>query len=501
MAKKVIVIGAGVSGLAAAARAARMGYDVQVLEKQAVSGGRMGLVEKDGFKFDLGPTIVMMPQIYREVFEFCGEDPDDYIPMEKLDPIYKVYFPDGEVHTASSELSKLVGEVEGIGFSEAEGYLRYLSDVYQRYLVAKDHFIMRAFRKPSDFYNPKTLLAALKLRTFDDAYSSIGKFVKNERLRELLSFQTLYIGVSPFHGPSIYTIIPMIELVYGVWFIKGGMRAMSDGMERLLRKLGGKVSFNTPVEKIVIEGGRTKGVISGGKLLEADYVINSPDFPYAMDNLLPKGFRQAKYVAGESSSLEYSCSCYMLYIGLDKADFPGLEVHNLAFSSDFSGNIEDIFKGDFPADPSIYCYAPALKDPSLAPEGKLGLYVLAPLANLKDGKDSWKDASFREKARKEVMDRIETIAPLKGYRDHIEFVEEIDPEGFKERFNAMYGATFGLKPTLLQSNYFRPQPKAQNCKGLYFTGSSCHPGAGVPIVLTSAKLVVEELAIDDKNGG
>jgi len=247
--KKVIVIGAGVSGLASAVRLLKEGFDVELYEKNSTIGGRMGVVSGNGFSFDLGPTILMMPQIFKEVFTYCGRNPDDYIKMQRLDPIYKVYFEDGTTHEASSELSSLVTTLESVGEEEAQGYLAYLSDVYKRYLVAKEFFIDRSFRRPFDFYNPKTLSAGLRLKTFDNAYDSVGKFVKNEKLRELLSFQTLYIGISPFNGPSIYTIIPMIELVYGVWFLKGGMRSMALAMERLFLEMGGKLFLNAPVRK------------------------------------------------------------------------------------------------------------------------------------------------------------------------------------------------------------------------------------------------------------
>lgn len=458
----------------------------------------MNRIEESGFRFDLGPTITMMPDIYREVFEYCKQDPDDYIKMKKLDPIYQVTFGDGTVHSASSDLTKLTETLEEIGYEETKGYFKYIAEIYERYLVAKDWFIDRAFRKPTDFYNPKTLLAALRLKTFDNAYASVGKFVKDDKLKELLSFQTLYIGVSPFNGPSIYTIIPMIELIYGVWYIEGGMYSMAKGMEQLFLKLGGSVRYNSPVEEIVIEKGQTKGVRVGGEVIEADYVVCSADFPYALHKLLPEGFSQGKYSKKRLSKLEYSCSCYMLYIGLDRADFDGLKVHNLKFSADFKGNLNDIFEGRFPADPSVYVYAPGTVDPTVVPEGKMGLYVLVPVPNLKDGAIDWADEKTERDIRAKVYEKVKAIAPLKDFEDSILFEKVYTPLDWEKDFSAYAGATFGLRPTLVQSNYFRPQPKAKKAQGLYFTGSSAHPGAGVPIVLTSAKLAAQELEKDDR---
>ncbi|WP_026393376.1 phytoene desaturase family protein [Acetobacterium malicum] len=494
--KKIIVIGAGVSGLASAVRLLNEGFEVELYEKNRQVGGRMGVISGNGFTFDLGPTILMMPQIYEEVFSNCGRNPADYLEMERLDPIYKVYFGDGSTHEASSELSSLIKTLESVGETETQGYLAYLADVYKRYLVAKEHFIDRSFRKATDFYNPKTLLAGLRLRTFDNAFDSVGKFVKDEKLKELLSFQTLYIGISPFNGPSIYTIIPMIELTYGVWFLKGGMRAMALAMEKLFLEMGGKLFLDTAVERINIDGKMVRGVTVNGEEKTADGVVCSADFPYAMKALLPDDFKHKKYQPAKVAELDYSCSAYMLYLGLDKRDFPGLNVHNLVFSKDFKGNLDDIFAGRFPADPSIYVYAPALLDESLAPAGQLGLYVLVPVPNLKDGSLPWEDEAAMAGYRRQALEKISQILPLKDFEQHIIFEKSYNPVDFRDDFNALFGATFGLRPTLLQSNYWRPQPKAMGYQNLYFTGSSAHPGAGVPIVLTSAKITVAEVMRD-----
>ena len=498
--KKVIVIGAGVSGLASAIRLQHLGYDVEIYEKNARAGGRMGLVEFDGFRFDLGPTILMMPQMFKEVFEFCGRNPDDYLQMQRLDPIYKVYFADGTVHAASSELSKLVQELEAISERDAQGFLQYLGEIYKRYLIAKDHFIGRGFRKPTDLFNPKTLAKGLELKTFNDAYSEISKYVQDEKLRELLSFQTLYIGISPYNAPSLYTIIPMIELVYGVWFLKGGMRSMVTAMARLFGELGGKIHLDSPVERIDLQGRKATGVVVGGELKAADFVLSTADFPYAMKHLLPAGFRQGSHHAGRVEKYDYACSCFMQYIALDTRDFPGLDLHNLVFAEDFAGNIHDIFAGNFPADPSIYVYAPALFDPSLAPEGQLGLYVLTPVPNLKDGAAiDWTSEAAITEYRAKAYAKMRRITPLADFERHIIHEKIYTPLDYQADFNAVFGATFGLRPTLAQSNSFRPQPKANRYDNLYFAGSSSHPGAGVPIVLMSAQIAVNELLADDRS--
>lgn len=496
MKKKVIIVGAGVAGLAAGIRLLSEGYDVEMFEKQSMVGGKMNQIEEEGFKFDVGPTIIMMPHIYRDVFKAAGKDPDDYIPMKELDPIYVLNFPDGEVHRVSSGLPKLTELLESISPEDTQGYLAYLADVYKRYLVAKDEFIEKSFRHKGDFYNPKSLINALKLKTFDDAYTSISKFVKDENLRKSLAFQTLYIGVSPYNGPSIYTIIPMIELLYGVWYMPGGMYTMAKSMERLFLELGGNLNLDTEVKEILIEGDRAYGVkLESGEEF-ADFIVCNADFPYAMKKLVKTN--KGKYTDEKIDGMEYSASCFLMYLGLDKK-YENLEVHNVRFSKDFDKNISDIFEDYvFPEDPSMYLYTPSKIDDTVAPEGKEALYVLVPVPEMSRGNISWDDEDL-EKYREKVLDLLTEIEGLEDIRENIVFERCFTPKDFEREFNAYNGATFGLKPTLMQSNYFRPHNKFDHCEGLYFCGSSVHPGAGVPIVLTSAKLVAEEITKDDPN--
>lgn len=496
MNKKVIVVGAGIAGLATGIRLLSKGYDVELYEKESMVGGKMHQINENGFKFDVGPTIIMMPHIYKEVFEVAGKNPDDYIPMTQLDPIYTLNFPDGEVHTMSSNLAKLTSFLESISHEDALGYLQYLADVYKRYLVAKDEFIEKSFRYKGDFYNPKSLINALKLRTFDDAYTSISKFVKNENLRKALAFQTLYIGISPYNGPSIYTIIPMIELLYGVWYMPGGMYTMAKGMEKLFLELGGKLNLNTNVQEILIKDKKAYGIKVENEEKLADYIVCNADFPYAMKNLIPNSKDKGKYTDSKIDSMEYSCSCFLLYLGLDKK-YDNLNVHNIRFAKDFDKNISDIFE-DFtlPSDPSVYLYTPSRIDDTVAPEGKEALYVLVPVPELSKRNINWDDKTISTYKTK-ILDLLSEVEGLEDIKENIIFEKCFTPKDFEEKFNAYNGATFGLKPTLMQSNYFRPHNKFDYCDNLYFCGSSTHPGAGVPIVLTSAKLATEEIIKDD----
>ncbi len=495
--KRVIVIGAGVAGLAAAIRLQHAGYEVELYEKEPRVGGKMNQIQGGGYTFDVGPTIVMMPSLYREVFELAGRDPDDYIPMEKIEPMLEISFSPEDRLALSNDLSELTAAVEAVSEEDAQGYFEYLATLYKRYLIAKNSFLQRSFRGPADFYNPKSLAAGFRLHTLGDAYSSVSKYVHDDRLRKALAFQTLYIGISPYEGPSLYMIIPMIELLYGVWFIKGGMYTMADALGRLFTELGGTLHLSEPVERIAVRQGKAIGAVVGGVVREADYVVCDADFPYAAKNLVQDGRARGKYTPEKVDAMDYSCSCFILYLGLDKR-YPQSAVHSIRFAADFKKNIADLFdEARFPEDPSFYLYAPSELDPSLAPEGCQTLYVLVPVPPISETSPSWTpDATARYRER--VLDLIERETAYRDIRDHIAFEKAYTPVDFSERFNAYNGATFGLRPTLLQSNYYRPHNKATDCESLYFCGSSTHPGAGVPIVLMSAKLAVEELMRDDR---
>lgn len=497
--KKAIVIGAGVAGLASAIRLQHAGFNVEVYEKESMPGGKMHQIKKDGFTFDLGPSIVMMPALYREIFELAGRNPDDYIPMERIDPMYNVFFGNAseDRYQISSDLIQLIDEIEAISDKDAAGFMTYLNKIYQRFQIAKDHFIQRPFRHSWEFFTPKTLWNGLKLRTLGNADNFIKKYVKDERLRQMISFQTLYIGISPYNGPSLYTIIPMIEMLYGVWFIKGGMYTMAKSMEKLLLELGGTVHYNSPVEKVLIENEKATGIKLENLEINADYVVCNADFPYAMKNLIQDIKAKGKYTDEKIDRMKYSCSCFIMYLGMNKKYDEVSNVHNFFFSENLRETMDDIFKGKRLEDPAFYTYIGSKLDPSLAPEGKDGIYVLVPVSDLSTAQYSWGDETIAY-YRNKVFEKLDEMDEFRGIKDQVISESYMTPLDFESKFNAYNGACFGLRPTLSQSNHLRPQSKAKKCENLYFTGSSTHPGAGVPIVLLSAKIATEELLKDDR---
>lgn len=499
MSKKVIVIGAGVAGLATAIRLQHAGYQVEIYEKEATPGGKMNRIELEGgYRFDLGPSIVMMPEIYREVFELCGRDPDDYIPMQKLDPIYRAYFSDipDRPFDISSDLTRLTRTIESIGEEDVSGFFRYMNEIYQKFVIAKHYILPRPFRKRADFYNLPMLKKAVKLKPYDTADQFVGRYIKSKRLRQMISFQTLYIGISPLTSPSFYTMIPMLQFLYGVWFIKGGMYTMALSMERLFLELGGKVHYGQDVQKISIRNGKAQGIVADGQPVSSDYVVCNADFPYAIKHLVQDKSAKGKYTDKKVDSLKYSCSCFLLYLGMDRKYDETDHVHNFMFNENLDQNLKDIFDGKKLTNASFYVYIASKVDPSMAPEGKDGLYILMPVSNAAESDYEWNEETVAY-YRGYILNELKKIRGFENIENEIVVETHTTPLDFRSKFNAYNGATFGLQPILKQSNHYRPQSKASHCENLYFTGSSTHPGAGVPIVLLSAKIASQELIQDD----
>ncbi len=452
-------------------------------------------INDHGFSFDVGPTIVMMPELYKEVFEVSGVDASKYIEMKPLNPMNRVYFPDGTKFDISSDLTKLISQLESFGDEDAVGYMQYLSDVYERYLRAKKHFLYKSYRKASEFYNIKTLIQLLKLRTLNSAYQSISSFVKDEKLRQTLSFQTLYIGTSPYSRPSIYTIIPMIELFYGVWYIKGGMYQMAKAMEKRFLELGGSLFLNQSVDEILIKDQKAYGVRVNQKKIFYDAILSNVDFPWTMTHLIKDDKLKGKYKIKKINKMKYSTSGFMIYLGLDKKY--ETNVHAIRFSKDFQKNIHELFESTLSEDPSFYLYSPSQIDDTVAPNGKEILYVLVPVPSLHESHIKWTQ-TLKDEFYDKIISMISKIDGFEDIKSHIEISHIFAPSDFENRFNLMFGATFGLRPNATQSLYFRPQATIKKIKDLYFAGSSNHPGAGVPIVLIGAKIAVNELVKDVK---
>lgn len=484
MSERVVIVGAGVGGLAAAIRLRHAGFEVTVLEKNDGPGGRCGFWEQDGYRFDLGPTIVLLKPVFEALFAHVGRRMDDYLQMVACDPNYRIHFDDGAKVTFSANLREMQAALESVEPGSFAGYLRYLEEGKRGMDAALGRFVTKNFDSFFDFATPSNLAEVFGANAHRSLKSVIGRHFKDERLRTALTFQTMYMGIAPKDAPGIYSLLPYTELADGIWFPMGGLYAIPLALERLAKELGVRFRYATPVSHIDTEGVRATGVtLESGERVAADVVLANADLPYVYRKLLP----QAPFERREK--LSYTSSGFMLYLGLDK-QVPELSHHNFFFTDDFDRNFEEIFeKRCVPTKPSIYVNVANRTDPSLAPQGKDGLYVLVPVPHQTEGID-WRVEG--PKLREVVFERLKEFG-LGDLRPHVKVERQLTPDGWAAGFNLEKGSAFGLSHNFFQVGWFRPKNQDETFRNVFFVGASTQPGTGLPMVLFSAQLCVDRI--------
>ncbi|MGL4335575.1 MAG: phytoene desaturase family protein [Turicibacter sp.] len=483
MGQKVSVIGAGIGGLATALRLLKAGYDVTVFEKEEDVGGKVNQIKsQEGYTFDMNATVLLLPQPFYELFQDIGLDLSNYMDVTLIEPNYRVFFEAGDAVDFNTNLAKLVPMLEENFKEDSVGYLNWLQDVYQKYLLINDSFLTQSFEAPLDFFNPKTLKDVIKSKPFKSTYDYISHFVKDERLRQFLCFQTMYIGMNPYQSSNVYTVLPGVTQAYGLYYIKGGMYTFVKTLKQLIKEMGGTIHTNHLVTQIVIEKKQVKGLAVNGQLIESDLIIANADVPYVNHELLNKPINH---------QYDLSCSTYILYMGVNKK-LPQLTVHNIYLGPNFEKNISAPFIGNIPTQPSFYIYSPSQLDDTMAPPGCECLSVTIRVPNL-TYKDCLWDAKTKDKLKQKIYVMLNKILQIEDIQSIIEFQSELTPVDLLEKFNAYKGCAFGVNHNLLQTNYFRPHHKSDEITGLYYVGASTHPGTGISLVLNSAKLLVSEL--------
>jgi len=488
---KAIIIGAGVGGLASACRLAKRGVQVEIYEKNGRVGGRLTNFQKDNFRVDAGPTLLLMPWVLRKFFGDVGRRADDYLRLGKLDPVYRIYFEDGSSIAPSSDTLKMMEEIGRISKKDAAGYSRWLADYKKYYENALQQFIMRNFDSPLDMMTPQGISSLISGGALRDLYSKTGDYFSDPRVRIAFSLQSVYIGAAPTKLPSVYGLIPYVEFTEGVWYPEGGLYSVAEAMEKVCGELGVKIHTGKNVQKITVKDGIAMGVVlSDGTVAEADAVISNADLPYTYLNLINPSDRPHMRDS-KIHSLKSSCSALMFYWGVEGSiDLPH---HCFLLPNDYLRTFEDIFdRKVMPENPGIYIANPCRHDSSLAPSGKSILYVLVPVPNLSAGID-WKGEA--QKARGAVLERLSAVG-IKDIEKRIIMEKIFTPEDWKSSFNVELGAVFGLSPSLFQSAAFRPPNRDRKIKNLYFVGASTHPGGGIPIVLMSAELLEQRFVED-----
>jgi phytoene desaturase len=484
---RAIVIGAGLGGLSAAMRLGAKGYAVTVLDRLDRSGGRGSSISQDGHRFDLGPTIVTVPQVFESLWAACGRDFRQDVDLRPLDPFYEVRWPDGTKFAACGDDDRMFAEISKISPSDLKGYKRFLKDSAARYVVGVEGMVAKPMHRLWETI--KVLPKFAQLRADRSIYGLAAARVKDEKLRMALSFHPLFIGGDPAHVTSMYALVAHLEKEFGVHYAMGGVQAIADAMAKVVRAQGGVIRHETQVDEIHVEDGAATGVsLTDGTRLDAGLVVSNADAGHTYDHLL-RNHTKRRWTSRKLSRRRWSMGLYVWYFGTKgTADmWPDLGHHTIQNGPRFTGLLRDIFmKGKLADDMSLYVHRPSVTDPTAAPAGDDTFYVLSPVPHL-----GWKNAVdwqteepiYREK----VAAVLEGMMP--GFRERISTELVFTPETFRDRYLSPHGAGFSLEPRILQSAWFRPHNVSEEARGLYLVGAGTHPGAGLPGVVSSAEVL------------
>lgn len=483
---QVVVVGAGLGGMAAAIRLAAAGLSVTLLERERAPGGRAGRSMRDGYAFDTGPTVLTMPGLLEELFALAGERISDHLSLQRLDPAYRASFHDGSVIHVRAGLDALAAEVREVcGPSEADRLRRLAAHLQQLYEAEYDDFIDRNFDSAADLVRrPAALLRLVRLGGFRRMHALVASFLQDWRLIRLFTFQAMYAGMSPFEALGIYAIIPYMDIVGGVYFPRGGIHAVSQALADLAARLGVDLRFGEPVEAVEVADGRARAVRTvGGQRVAFDVVVLNPDLPVAYRDLLP-----ARALPRRVGRLRYSPSCVVVHLGLDQRLHRAAH-HNIHFARGYEDAFADLLAGRMQRDPSWFLTVPTRSDPGMAPPGGEVAFQLLPTPNLHGERIDW-DARVEQELT-EAAKRMEAA----GYgpvREATVVSEVVTPADWA-RMGMAAGTPFAASHHFLQTGPFRPANVAPKVGGVVFAGSGTTPGVGVPMVLVSGKLAAERV--------
>ncbi|MFY8040345.1 MAG: phytoene desaturase [Bosea sp. (in: a-proteobacteria)] len=480
-----VVIGSGFGGLAAAARLCARGYQVIVLEKLDQPGGRARMFKQDGFSFDAGPTIITAPFVLEELWKFCGGKLSDDVRLVPMEPFYRLRFYDGTTFDASSDPEAMRREIARLSPEDLAGYERFFARSKTLYEIGFEDMGTVPYSTLIDLI--KSVPDIVRLQGYRSIHALVSDYIKDERIRMALSFHPLFIGGNPYSASAIYGLIAYLERTWGVHYAMGGTHTLAQGMVGLIERQGGQVRFNAEVAEITLDGRRATGVrLASGETISADIVVSNADAAWTYRKLLPSRAR-SKWSDARLDRSRYSMSLFVWYFGTDKR-FEDVPHHTILMGPRYKGLLDDIFTHKVLAeDFSLYLHRPTATDPSMAPSGCDAFYVLSPVPNLAGGQD-WE--SLAEGYRQAIENRLaETVLPDLG--KHVVSSRIMTPNDFRDDLLSVHGAAFGLEPVLLQSAYFRPHNKSEDIVNLFMVGAGTHPGAGLPGVVTSARILDE----------
>lgn len=493
--KRAIVIGSGFGGLALAIRLQSAGIETTIVEARDKPGGRAYHWQKDGFTFDAGPTVITDPDCLRELWQLSGRDMAEDVTLDPVMPFYRLNWPDGTNFDYSNDNASLTAEIAKLDPGDVAGYQRFLdysANVYREGYLKLGHVAFLDFASML-----KAAPALARYQAWRSVYSIVSSYVRNEKLREALSFHTLLVGGNPMTTSSIYALIHKLEKDGGVWFARGGTNRLVAGMVAQFERLGGTVRLGDPVAEITTLGDKATGVLTkSGWSAEADAVATNADIMHSYRDLLGHTGR-GRRAAASLDRKRFSPSLFVVHFGI-KGTWPGIPHHMILFGPRYRGLLDDIYaNGVVPEDFSLYLHHPTVTDPSMAPEGCSTFYALAPVAHLGKAPLDW-DGSVGEMLKERILDEIQKRL-IPDIRERIVTSFHYAPTDFGRDLSAHLGSAFSLEPVLWQSAWFRTHNRDDAIPNLYFVGAGTHPGAGIPGVVGSAKATAR-LMLEDLKG-
>ena len=483
-----IVIGSGFGGIAAALRLKAKGHQVKLIEKHPDLGGRARVFKKNGFIFDGGPTVITAPYLINELFELFKKDPKNYIELSPLKIWYQFIFEDKSKFNYSGDEANMVKQIEDISKDDVEGYQKLVSFTKKIFDKGFTELADVPFDKP--FVMMQQLPALLKLKSYKSVYSLVSSFIKNEKLRRMLSMHPLLVGGNPFTTTSIYGLILYLEKKWGIHYSMGGTGNIIKGLEKLMLEEGIDIIKNSEVTEIISKSNKITGIkLNNQKIIEAENVVCNADPPAFYEKMLKKNGQGSFIFNWKKKRMEYSMGLFVYYFGTKKI-YPNVEHHTIKFGNKYKEHLEDIFNNKkLNNDISYYLHRPSATDKSMAPEGNDCFYVLVPVPN-NQSKIDWRTEG--ENMKNLVIDKMEKDL-MPNLRENIVADFYLTPDYFEKELNTKFGSGFSIQPKFTQSAYFRFHNKSEIYDGLYFVGAGTHPGAGVPGVLSSAKVLDKQL--------
>ena len=489
-ARQVVVVGAGPGGLAAALLLAKSGVKVTVVEKRSQVGGRTSTIEQDGFKFDTGPTFFLYPRVLREIFAAAGYDLDREVPMTRLDPQYRLVFGGGGELLATPDVAKMTEAIAAISPDDAARFREFLT--HNRNKLEKFMpFLQTPFESWRDLMKPEMLKLLPLLAPWRSLDGDLQRHFKDERIRLGFSFQSKYLGMSPFRCPSLFSILSFLEYEHGVFHPTGGCGAVTRAMARIATEMGVKFHLDEPVERVLLENGKATGIQTANHTLKADAVVVNADFAGAIQRMLPNKARN-NWTDERIAAKKHSCSTFMMYLGI-KGRYDEVSHHTIYLAENYRENLQDIEdRHRLSANPSFYVQNASVTDATLAPEGSSTLYVLLPVTH-ESGSVDW--AKEMPRYRSLALKQLEKIG-IADVEQRIVTEKIMTPAGWSSEFGLYKGATFSMAHSLDQMLHLRPHNRFEDVDGMYLVGGGTHPGSGLPVIFESARITSRLLLQD-----